>query len=255
MRLFAAAVILLAASASLAADKGAQLFLEKCSPCHSVGGGDLAGPDLIAATQWPPGDVRAAIHRMEENVGTLHVDEVEALVALLKNPAVKDLIAAAETTQTAAAPAEIERGSAEAGQRLFFGQQKLANGGAPCFACHAAGGQGGNLAADLTLVYARISQAGLVATTQQPAFPLMKSAYAARPITEQEAFDLSAFLKQSGANVKPGTERPERTGVLHGTAAGVAALVLAGLGLVLRTRRAGVRSRMVRDTKDRGGRS
>jgi hypothetical protein len=31
----------------------------------SFGGGDLAGPDLIRATQLSPSDVRAAIHRLK----------------------------------------------------------------------------------------------------------------------------------------------------------------------------------------------
>ncbi|MGZ8833336.1 MAG: c-type cytochrome [Thermoanaerobaculia bacterium] len=235
------------------AEKGAHLFLEKCSLCHSVGGGDLAGPDLIRATQWPAGQVRVAVHRMEDNVGPLTVDEVEALVALLKNPSVKELIAAAESPQVSAKTVEIERGSPQIGRRLFFGNDRFANGGTACFACHAVGGRGGNLAADLTLVRARLGQSALLAVATQPAFPLMKAAYSKRPITEQEAFHLDAFLKESGTTAKAGAQLPEGTDTLHGAAAGVAVFVLAGVGLILRTRRAGVRSRMVRGAIRREG--
>jgi mono/diheme cytochrome c family protein len=253
--LFAAALFVLGAIPSAAADKGAQLFQEKCSACHSIGGGELAGPDLIVTQQMPPGDLRAAIHRMEENVGTLHVEEVEALVSLLKNPAAKDLLAATGAEQNATPTAVVEPGDATIGRQLFFGERPFQNAGTPCFGCHATGGRGGSLAVDLTLTYARVGRAGLVATTLQPVFPLMKSAYANHAITQEEADHVSAFLKESAATAKPGPQPGENAGAVHRTAAGVAAIVVAGAGLVLRSRRAGARSRMVRNTTGRGGRS
>ncbi len=51
---FAAGVVILflsipcVAQSGAGADKGAKLYVEKCSLCRSVGGGDLAGPDRPA---------------------------------------------------------------------------------------------------------------------------------------------------------------------------------------------------------------
>lgn len=232
-----------AAQGGAGADRGAKVFVEKCSPCHTVGGGDQAGPDLVVASRRTPDAVRAAVHRMEDNVGSLPVDDVEALVSLLKSPESKRLIAAAENPP-AAPKVEVARGSAANGKRLFYGEAHFANGGTPCFACHTFAGRGGNLAADLTLVQTRLNEAVLVSTARQPAFPLMKAAYAAHAVTEPESLDLAAFLGQSQ------TAAPrERTGIVHGAAAGAAAIVLAGVGLILRTRRSGVRSRLVRGAR------
>ena len=241
----ASVVILFLSIPCLALDHGGQLFVEKCSPCHSVGGGDLAGPDLIRATRLSTGAVRTAVHRMEENVGSLPVDDVEALVALLKNPRAQQVVAAAQNPPLPVKVAEeVERGSSKTGRRLFYGDARFKNGGSPCFACHSAGGRGGNLAVDLTLAHTRMTRSAIVSATAQPAFPLMKAAYTNHAITEQESFDLATFLKESGAAAKPGAQPQERGGVVHGVAAGAAAVVLAGVGLILRTRRAGVRARL-----------
>jgi mono/diheme cytochrome c family protein len=230
--LSASVVILFLSIPCLAQDRGAQIFVEKCSPCHSVGGGDLAGPDLIRAARLSSTDVRAALHRMEDNVGPLSADDVEALLSFLKSPRIKQLIGAAP-----AATEEPERGSPATGRRLFYGDARFANGGSPCFACHTVGGRGGNLAVDLTLAHTRMTRSAVVAATAQPAFPLMKAAYARHAITEQESFDLAAFLKEAGAAAKPGAQPRERAGVVQGAAAGAAAVVLAGVGLIRRTRR------------------
>ncbi|MGZ4779407.1 MAG: hypothetical protein ACXV5L_09430 [Thermoanaerobaculia bacterium] len=246
----AAVVILLlaipgVAQKSGAAGNSAQLFAETCSLCHSVGGGDLAGPDLIKAARLTPVDVRAALHRMEENVGPLPASEVEALVAFLEDPQIKQLAAAAQNPPVPAVVEQVERGSAKMGQHLFYGDVRLANGGAPCFACHTVGGRGGNLAVDLTLAHTRLNRAAIVSATAQPAYPLMRAAYAKHAVTEQESFDLAAFLKVAGAAARPGPQPRERAGLVHGAAAGGIVVVLAGVALILRSRRAGVRSRLV----------
>lgn len=233
------------AQSDTGAERGARLFVDKCSICHSVGGGDLAGPDLIRAAQLPDADVRAAVHRMEANVGSLPVGDVEALVALLKSPAIKTLIAAAQNPPLAAAVVEeVERGSTQmerlsalTGRSLFYGDARFRNGGSPCFACHTVGGRGGNLAADLTLAHTRLTRAAIVSATAQPAFPLMKAAYANHAVTEQESFDLAAFLKDASATARPGAQPKERVGLVHGVAAGAVIVVLAGVGLMRRTRR------------------
>jgi mono/diheme cytochrome c family protein len=219
---------------------GAKVFVDTCSGCHTIGGGDLAGPDLIRATRWPREDLRKAILRMQDNVGPLQPQQIDQLLAFLTEPDVRAHFAAAIAPPPEMTP-EQKAASATAGRRLFYGEAPLANRGSPCFACHAVGGRGGNLAVDLTGVYARRGETAVVSAAERPGFPLMKAAYAGHPVTTQEAWHLAAFFKDA-ANAPQVTER---TDAVHGGAAGVALVVLAGVFVVFRSRH-GVRSRMVR---------
>lgn len=219
------AAALVAPAAEGAAD-GAKLFNDSCTACHTIGGGDGAGPDLMRAAKLPRDDIRKAVVRMQDNVGPLKADQIDALADFLKSKAPAVVAAVA-------APPEQKNASAAIGRQLFYGEKAFANRGTPCFACHAVGGRGGNLAVDLTAAYARRGEAALVATAQQPGIPLMKAAYAQHAITAEEAWHLAAFFRESPQR-KPVTERP---GVLHATAAGLALAVLATMGVVARPRR------------------
>ena len=57
--------------AAEAADEGAQLYQDKCSGCHTIGGGAMVGPDLLASTKWSESDLSAAVKRMEKNAGPM----------------------------------------------------------------------------------------------------------------------------------------------------------------------------------------
>ena len=225
-----------------------QTYLELCSVCHTIGEGPGAGPDLLPATQWPRADLRAVVERMQDNTGPLTDEQMDGLVDLLKDPAVKGRIAGVGEQQMAEKAASLNPAFPQTGRQLFFGEKTFAKGGTPCFACHAAGGRGGNLAADLTSVHARMGEVALVSAIEKPGFPLMKTAYRNRPVNSQEALDLAAFLAESAGNAAPGSPVAEGAGPLHGAAAGVALAVLAAVGLVFRSRRDGVRSRMVRNS-------
>ncbi len=224
---------------------GAKLFADSCAVCHTIGGGDLVGPDLIRVAQSPRADVQKAVKRMEDNVGPLAKDQIEALVGFLKAPDAKARLAAATAPPVEMSPEE-KAALASTGRALFFGEQPLANRGTPCFACHSVAGRGGSLAVDLTAVYSRRGNAALLKTAEEPAIPLMKAAYRGRPITRQEAFHLAAFFKSVPAGAAP---VKERTAPLYGIAGGAAAAALAGVAIVFRSRRAGVRSRMVRKSR------
>lgn len=210
-------------AASSHAATGAALFEERCTACHSIGGGDLAGPDLVAAKRLARNDLRAAVKRMETNVGPMTAAEIDSLVGFL--------VGAAPHVAVAATPPP-PRGNPSNGRRLFFGEKPLANGGAPCFACHSLGGEGGNLAADLTN-----AKANIVAVAEQPAFPLMKAAYAHHAVTEAEANDLAAFVAETKAAARKGF------GIVHGGGLGLA---LIGFGVVAVTvKRRGARARLL----------
>jgi len=193
---------------------GAALFNDKCSVCHTIGGGDGAGPDLIKTKSFDHVKLRAAVDRMQTNVGPMAPADIDALVGFLGGG----------TAVAAAKPRP--RGIPANGRHLFFGDRPLSNGGSPCFACHAIEGRGGNLAIDLTNAKADIAR---VAT--QPPFPMMKAAYARHPVTDAEALDLAAFIGE------PKLASRERTGVVHGTAAGIALLAFASVGLIVKRRR------------------
>ncbi|MFA6954938.1 MAG: hypothetical protein WC538_03605 [Thermoanaerobaculia bacterium] len=158
-------------------------------------------------------------------------------LALLEQPAAE-----------AAAPMPL--GSEANGRLLFFGEQPLVNGGSPCFACHAAGARGGNLAADLTSVQARLGPGTLVAATVKPPFPMMKAAYAKHPVAEEEALDLAAFLTSfAKGKQQPAQPLPARSLPLNLGALAFAAVIFAAVTLLFRSRRAGVRSRLVRNSE------
>ena len=224
MNAFAFGVILLLLSGPQ--PDGARVFEENCSACHSIGGGDLAGPDLIRVKAWPADDIRKGVVRMQENSGPLTADQIEALVEFLH----KDSGAQIAVVDV---PPEQKAASAAIGRQLFFGEVPFANRGTPCFGCHSVAGRGGNLAIDLTNVYARRGETALVSASEKPAFPLMKGAYARQPLTKQEAWHLAAFLKESAK----ARAAKEPTGAVHGAGAGVAVLVLAGVAVIFRTRR------------------
>lgn len=208
------ASLLLSLAAASPAATGPQLFEERCAPCHSIGGGDGAGPDLVNARRLGPAGLHAALKRMETNAGPLTAADVDSLVAFL------------DTAKAAAPPPKIElpRGIPANGRQLFFGEKTFANAGTPCFACHAAGGEGGSLGADLTN-----AKVDVAAVATKPAFPLMKAAYGAHPVTDAEALDLAAFVAE--------TKQGRRERAVHGAAAGIALVAFAAVGLIVKRRR------------------
>lgn len=214
------AVFLAALALGARGDPVEQLFADSCAPCHTIGHGDGAGPDLLASTSWPTEELRVAIKRMEANIGPLTDAQVDSLIAFLQR-----------TAKPAPAPEPKKMGDARNGSRLFFGEQTLANGGSPCFACHAIAGRGGNLAKDLA--QKKTTEAALT----NPPFPMMKAAYARHPVTTEEAPDLVAYLEAAG---KPVRHRD----LVHVGAMSFAGVIFGGIALIFGARRAGVRARL-----------
>ena len=73
----------------------ADFYLSRCAGCHTVGEGELSGPDLLTSTQWPAPDLAKAVERMEKNVGPMTGDVVAFLVELLQDSEVKPRLSAA----------------------------------------------------------------------------------------------------------------------------------------------------------------
>lgn len=232
-------------------DPIAVTYLKLCAGCHTIGGGALTGPDLLPSTRWSREDLRVAVKRMEVNVGPMTDEEVDGLTDLLKAPDVQQRLDGAREQRIVEMAATLDPGVPAVGQRLFFGERRFRNGGVGCFACHAVAGRGGNMAKDLTTAHQRLGQQSVISATEQPAFPMMKAAYGTKPVTPQEAAHLAAFFEQTVAEIEPGSPPPppkEGVGLVHAGAGGFFIAVLAGVALLARTRRAGVRSRLIRDS-------
>ncbi|MFB6306987.1 MAG: cytochrome c [Flavobacteriales bacterium] len=86
------------------------------------------------------------------------------------------------------------------GAKFFSGRKALENGGPACISCHHVTSDkvigGGKLAKDLTKVHERMGTGGIKGVLNSPPFPKMKTAYKDAPITDKEAAQIAAFLKE-----------------------------------------------------------
>lgn len=236
-----------APAAPEATDAGAQLFMLKCTGCHTIGGGLLSGPDLKPMAGWPRANLVAGVKRMEKNVGPLTDDAVETMTYLLLAPDAADRVKAAQQAMAMQQAAKLEPPSAEKGSALFFGGTAFAGGGIACAACHQAGGKGGSLAASLEDAYTRLGETPLLATSESPGYPVMRAIYTPRPVTKQEAVHLVAFLKSAAEKPRPPAHPPLSTvGILGGIGLTMAMAVRSG-----RKSNAGTRARMVAQAHQR----
>lgn len=256
-----------APAASLAQGVGGEeIFRQKCSGCHTIGGGRLSGPDLEGVTarrdrEWlarfilepdkmlDEGDpIATGLLQEYGNVPMpamgLSVEEVQAVIAYLEpagNGAVAPTAVQEPAPQEPAAPAAV--GDPGQGEALFAGTVDLENGGTPCLGCHSAGKTGllggGTLGPDLTQVAARYGT-GLPAALASIPWPTMAPIYTRHPLTPQEQADLLAFLQALS-----GQQPADREWVVLALSLAGMAGALAVIGLVWRRRLRGVRRQMV----------
>lgn len=248
-----------AAPAAPQEDLAADFYLSRCAGCHTIGEGELSGPDLAPATEWPAADLMKAVERMEKNVGPMTDEQVASLVELLKDAEVKPRLSAARERQVAEMAATLEPPSPAVGEALFHGGRAFAQGGVACSACHRAGApgrlRGGTLAADLTDAATRLGEQALVSAAENPGFPLMRAAYASHPVTRQEAVHLAAYLEEVDEETGDGRAAiavaPNTAAWIGWGGTGAAALFLAAMVLLYRGRNRGVRARLVRRAHQR----
>ena len=238
---------------------GEALFTEKgCNACHTVGGGDLVGPDLAGVTErrteeWLTNwliapdqmltsdpDAQAMLAQYNNvpmpNLG-LKPDEVAALIAYLGGGAT-----------TGGASAGLPAGDATSGKAYFVGDKRFENGGPQCMSCHSVAGLGslggGNLGPDLTTSGYVQSDAAFASFISAPSTQTMGAIWANTPLTAQEQADLYAFLSKASV-----TQREPSALLQIAVLAIVGAAVLIGLAQVYWGKRSkGVRKPMLERT-------
>lgn len=213
---------------------GELLFKSVCAVCHTINGGRLIGPDLAnvhlrrnkewilkfissSQTMVKNGDADAvAIFNEYNQVQMPDAPYSEAEIKTIldfiisQSPAiaVNTEEPSAEDENTAVVVEEIGRSVDEAteeeinlGRDLYTGKTRLSSGGASCISCHNVTNDkiigGGLLAKDLTSVYTRMNEAGIKAIVSNPPFPVMKEAYSGGVVTDDEAYLITAFLKDA----------------------------------------------------------
>jgi mono/diheme cytochrome c family protein len=227
MRRPAVALVTLALAASVASALPAQdpavFFEDNCASCHTIGEGNIGGPDLKGVTArrdraWlvqflldpeafaDDPVVKKMIEESDENemaaTEGLTAELAEALLTLIE-----------QRSGAAPAPARPERpvtpADAELGRALFTGRTKLAASGAPCIVCHAANEvrppAGGRLGTDLAQVHGRLrGRRGVNAWLGSPPTPMMRALYRPAPLSADEVHALSAFLELPGDQASAG---------------------------------------------------
>ncbi|MCQ3953016.1 MAG: cytochrome c [Chloroflexi bacterium] len=182
-----------------------------CNACHTIGGGDLVGPDLAGVTErrteewltkWLTApdqmlasdpDAQAMLAQYNNvpmpNLG-LTPDEVAALMAYMGGGAT-----------TGGAAAGLPAGDATSGKAYFVGDKRFENGGPQCMSCHSVAGLGslggGNLGPDLTTSGFVQSDAAFGSFMSAPSTQTMGAIWANTPLTAQEQADLYAFLSKA----------------------------------------------------------
>ena len=206
-------------------EEGEKLFKQICVACHTINQGKLIGPDLAdihlrRSEDWIIKFVQSSqsVINSSDPVAVALFEEYNKIVMPDNNYSddqIRTLIAyiaanspggpgAAETGGVSTAPgrplSEASEDNIQSGEKLFIGDVRLANSGATCNSCHHVKNDnimaGGTLALDLTEAFTRLQEAGVKAILANPPFPAMNHAYRDNPLTEEEIFDLTAFLQK-----------------------------------------------------------
>ena len=243
---------------TFAQNEGETIFKSTCSACHKASNERLVGPGLAnvhkkRTEEWFINFVKSsqgmvkkgdpdAVAIFEEFNKTVMPDQnltdaqIKSVLAYIveNSPAEADATAATTDSKAPAQAAAARVATAEdivAGQNLFMGKTKFANGGATCNSCHHVKNDnvlaGGALAKDLTDAYGRLTADGVKGILGAPPFPAMKQAFQNNPLTEDEIFKLTAFMQS--ANDEQGKQHPVNYGRWMLSAGLIGAFMLMGV--------------------------
>jgi len=197
----------------LAQKTGEATFKESCSSCHTIGRGKLVGPDLANVEQRRPVDWILKFVKSSQTVihsGDKYADSLFKAFNQMPMPdhptftddQIKGILAyiteQSSAPSTAPSGAVALKGNSNKGRDLFDGKVRFTNRGAACNSCHNVDMKGfisgGALGKDLTHAITRLSAPGVAGIISGLPFPQMKETYGARPVTDQEIADITAFL-------------------------------------------------------------
>jgi len=207
------------------------LFNSFCATCHTINKGKLIGPDLVdvqklrsdawllefitsSQTMINKGDVDAVALFKEYNQMIMpdapySTDEIKSIIGYIKTKS-PDYVAQADESKSSDKVStepevpirsvdEATEGEIDIGKMLFTGEQRLEGRGPACMSCHNVKNDkligGGLLAKDLTDVFARMNEAGVKAIVSSSPFPAMRAAYQNAVISDEEVYNITAFLK------------------------------------------------------------
>lgn len=207
---------------SNAQSNGAKLFTSKCTACHTIGGGNLVGPDLaniqnIRTEEWITNFIKSPQKVIDSGdsaaVALLNEFKIVMPDQPLSNTEIKSIIDYIATNSpdknnpNQKTPNQIFNAALATdsdvikGKNIFEGETKLQNGGPACIACHNVDNPnvftGGLLAKDLTVAFSRLSAAGIDGILRNPPFPAMIDAFVPAPLTDDEISALLAFFYYS----------------------------------------------------------
>jgi len=234
-------------------------FTAKCSACHSIGQGNLVGPDLKDLDkrrdiEWivkfvqnsgnliQSGDPQAVeifnkFNKITMPAQDLSVSEIKQLVDYIKNNG-----QSSSETSSVSDNRNTFSGDKQIGKNLFLGRTKFKNGGPACLSCHSAGDTGvlggGTLGPDLTKAFSRFTKIGLTSMLSNIAFPTMIPVYKDKALTENEIVHLAAFFEDVDNNTN-GPLTNNKKFIFFGLAGFIVALL--GMNLFWSSRRKGTK--------------
>ena len=184
-------VLFVIASLSQISEQGKTIFQQKCASCHTIGKGNLVGPDLKGVFErrekdWIRAFISDPIKMISEGdpIATKLLEEfnnIQMPSLGLSDEELDSVIAFLESGETTAEQVSIaqaqEEGDPNVGKKLFNGEIALQNGGPSCIACHnlseSSGLGWGKLGPDLTQAVAKFGDAGFISVLSQIPFPTM----------------------------------------------------------------------------------
>jgi len=199
------------------------LFARQCSGCHTIGKGDLIGPDLKGVTTRHGRAWLLRFIRSSREVIDGGDDTAAALFERYKRQRMPDhdftpaqidaLLDYVSSVKTAVADARSAENATDADVRLgfdlFVGRVPLTTR-APCSACHSvrhplAGWTTtmATFAPELSLVYERYQDKPLAAFLRAPCCSRRPDAPVTHVLTPDESFALRAFLRDAARHASP----------------------------------------------------